>query len=61
MNNYKIIMTGHGHGKVFCNGEELKGVKAIKFSCSADEINTILLSYTADTIEIEAECEESDV
>ena len=57
MNNYKIIMTGHGQGKVFKDGEELKNVKAVSFHASTGNVNTIVLTYAADSIEIEAECE----
>lgn len=61
MDNYKIIMTGQGQGKIYRNGEELKGVAAVKFAAGVNEVNTIELTYHANTVEIEAECEENNV
>jgi len=59
-NDFRIIMTGHGQGKVFKDGQELEGVTAIKFSTVAGGVNVVELAFTAKEIEIEGMAEEAN-
>jgi len=57
LDKYKIIMTGHGKGEVFRNGERVENVRAVQFNGGIDLINTVTLTLNVGEVEIEAEAD----
>lgn len=57
--NVKVIMTGHGRGRVIIDGQEVKGVKSVRFHAGLNEVNTLELSLAVSVIEIEGKAEVS--
>lgn len=55
MDKYRIVMTGHGRGEVFRNGEKLERVTRVEFSAGVQEMNTVTLTFHADEVEVDAE------
>lgn len=53
--NVKIVMEGHGRGKVFIDGEPLSGVRSIKLSAEVDTANVVTLELMPKKIEVEGE------
>lgn len=52
MNDIKVVLTGHGRGKVWLNGSELDHVLGIEFSASVDSFNEVRLTLGAEAVSI---------
>jgi hypothetical protein len=50
----RIEMTGAGKGKVWVNGEEVKGVRRIEFTAGVGEINTVTIKLAAHRVTVTA-------
>lgn len=53
--NVKIVMEGHGRGKVFIDGEPISRVRSVNLSARVDEANVVTLELLPDKIEVEGE------
>ncbi|HEV2679162.1 MAG TPA: hypothetical protein VGV14_01555 [Rhodanobacter sp.] len=52
MNTVRVVMSGHGHGKVFIDGVEQTRVLAFKIECGVGEINRLTMTTVVDEVEI---------
>lgn len=57
-NDFKIVMTGHAQGRIYKDGQELKGVTSIEFSAKVGGENIIKIGYLASKVEISGPAEE---
>lgn len=58
MSQVRIELTGPGRGKVFVDGVELPGVRAIDLSAGIDRANLVILELIPETVEVTAlDCE----
>lgn len=57
MNNVRIVMTGHGQGEVWLDGERVEGITEIGFRASANGLNELRLSFNVQEVEIEGPVE----
>ena len=39
MNKIKVVMEGHGRGKVWLDGNEIKNLRSVNIQCEAGDIN----------------------
>lgn len=53
--NVKIVMEGHGRGKVFIDGSPIPHVRGFYFSAAVNEANALTLELLPDKIEVEGE------
>lgn len=53
--NIRAVITSHGRGEIFLNGEKVAGVRKIEISCGVDEINEVRLTLNVDAIEVDGE------
>lgn len=57
MTDVRIILTGHGRGEVFIDGQKMPGVTAIEFSASTSGKNTLVLTIVPERVEVEGPAE----
>ena len=60
MADFKILMTAHGRGEVFMDGQKIMGVVAVEFRARTDSMNEVILTLHADTVELEGPAEMRD-
>lgn len=48
----KIVMTGHGKGEVFVNGEKVPMVSSVEISAVAGACNQVRIELVPDQIEV---------
>lgn len=48
----RVVMTGHGRGEVFVNGEKLDGVRSVNLSAGINQENLVTLEIVATTVDI---------
>lgn len=54
MSHVRIVLTGHGRGEVFVDGEQVHRVRRIAFKFDAgDKRNEVVLTINPQTVEIE--------
>lgn len=51
--NFKFISDGHGRGKVYLDGEELKGVVSVNISAGVGEMNRVNIELLTDKLEVQ--------
>ena len=49
----RVVMTAHGRGEVFVDGQKIKGVKSLSFSAAVDSPNLLNLTIGAEQVEID--------
>lgn len=57
MAEFKIVMQGHGTGKIFRDGIELDGVQSFSVNCEAGKQNFLSITYIAEKIDIEIDAD----
>lgn len=50
----KVVMTAHGRGEVYLDGEKVGAVREITFEAGVNQPNRVLLEVIAESIEIES-------
>jgi hypothetical protein len=53
MSTVKVVMSGHGKGRVFVDGHELNDVLAIRFATEARGTNLLILELSPQQVQIE--------
>jgi hypothetical protein len=57
-----IKLRGHGHGRIWVNGRELHGVRAVRFETNtSDRINVVTVELLARNVQIVGEADVIDV
>lgn len=51
MADFKIELTAPGRGRVWMDGEELKGVRAVSLSAAVDQETLVTIAFTARQVE----------
>ena len=55
MSHIRIVMTGHGRGEVFVDGQQVQDVQSIQFAADARNCaNEVVLTVTPKTLDIDA-------
>ncbi len=49
----RIVMTGHGRGEVFIDGQKIERVRGFSFMCDTYDRNRLLIDIVADRVEID--------
>lgn len=49
----RIVMSSHGRGEVFIDGEKVKHVTGVEFSGSWNKSNTVTLTLSSPNIQVE--------
>ena len=57
MAKVRVVLTGHGRGEVFVDGQKVERVKSVALTAAACKENRVTLTLIPDTVEIEGECE----
>lgn len=60
MSHVRIVMTDHGRGEVFVDGQQLDRVRAIQFEADAAwprTVNTVVLTLVPEKVDIECPAE----
>lgn len=57
MDSFKIVLSSHGRGEVWRNGEKVSGVRAVTVRAGVDELNIVTLELFATEVEIEGQAE----
>lgn len=52
-NHIRIVMTGHGQGELFLNGNKIDGVLAFDVSAGIEKANAVKLEFIADSVDID--------
>lgn len=52
MDKFKIVLTGHGRGEVWRNGEPVTGVRGVTVRAGVGELNIVTLELFAAEVEI---------
>lgn len=60
MADVRIVMTGHGFGKVIVDGREVERVRRVAFEAEPGKPNRVTLTLERETVEIEGPAEVSD-
>lgn len=57
MDKFKIVLSAHGRGEVWRNGELVRGVRSVEVRACVGELNIITLELFAAEVEIEGPAE----
>ena len=49
----KIVMEAHGRGKVFVDGQQIKGIKQVSFKGAVDSANEVTLTFNSENVEVD--------
>ncbi len=52
----RIEMTGHGRGKVFLDGAEVKGLTMVSFEATPGKVNRVRLGLASQRVTITGQC-----
>lgn len=55
MDKFRIVLTGHGRGEVWRNGEKVSGVRAVTVRGGVGELNVVTLELFASEVEVEGQ------
>jgi hypothetical protein len=54
VSHVRIVLTGHGRGEVFVDGEQVRGVSRVQFKADAgNQLNELVLTINPQAVEIE--------
>ena len=53
MDKFKIVLSAHGRGEVWRNGEKVEGVRSLTVRAGVDQLNVVTLELYAADVEIE--------
>lgn len=49
----RIVMSNHGRGEVFIDGNKVEGVRAVSFAAAVDQINVLEIKLGPAEVEID--------
>lgn len=61
MDKFKIVLSAHGRGEVWRNGEKVKGVRSVTVRAGVDQLNVVTLELFAPDVEIEGAADIKDL
>lgn len=60
MDKFKIVLTAHGVGEVWRNGEKVESVRAVSVRAGVGELNVVTLEMFASEVEVDCVAEIKD-